>query len=148
MLAMVRQRLTCGEKERVTMRSSFMVAVYSVSRSLCGINVDGKKKVMKKQRRREEICLGNFRACVGCPPMAGFKQLDFLQTWQVLGFLNWRMRWTHSYCVFRLTKTICSAKKNFSHWQGENPYGTQMSSEAQKCLSKFDKQPLHTSLFC
>jgi hypothetical protein len=30
------------DKERVTLRSSFKVAVYSESRSCCGFNVDGK----------------------------------------------------------------------------------------------------------
>jgi hypothetical protein len=54
MLVMSSQRWTIPEKECVTIRSSLKVVVYRLSRSRCGSNVDGKKKVMKKQRKSKE----------------------------------------------------------------------------------------------
>jgi hypothetical protein len=43
-----------GEGGRVTLCSPFKDVVYRVSHLWSGVNVNGKKKVMKKQRRSSE----------------------------------------------------------------------------------------------
>jgi hypothetical protein len=55
MLVMARQRWTNVGKERIAMRSSINVVSWRVSRLWGDENVDGKKKVMKKQRRSTEM---------------------------------------------------------------------------------------------
>jgi hypothetical protein len=52
---MGRQRWTIPGMERVTLHSSFTIVVWRASRSWYGANVDGKKKVMRKQIRSREM---------------------------------------------------------------------------------------------
>jgi hypothetical protein len=53
MLVKARQRWTDGEKERVTLHSSFMVVVQRTSRPWYGANVDGKKKKSDEEAKKK-----------------------------------------------------------------------------------------------
>jgi hypothetical protein len=46
-----------GEKERVSLSSSFKIVVQRASRSLCGVNVDGKKKSDEEAKKEGRIGL-------------------------------------------------------------------------------------------